>query len=267
VARVDYSGRIARVYGAGRRLPPEAMSAWMGAVSQHLGARDGAILDLGSGTGRFSGALAAHFEMTVVALEPAEGMRQQAMQDGVRSGVGMVAGRAEAVPVRDGAFVGVWASQVVHHLDDVAACAAELRRVVRPGGPIMLRGTFEATCPLIPWGPYFPEAIRIATERFPTLEDITAVFGAAGLHRRAHDIVWQTTAGSMSELAARVQLRADSTLELLTIEQFAAGLARLEAAAAAETSPVPVREAIELVVFASAASMKGVGGAGTFREQ
>jgi hypothetical protein len=46
-----------------------------------------------------------------------------------------------------------------------------------------------------------------------------------------------------------VRLRADSTLELLSDEEFAAGLARLEAAAGAETSPVPVREALELVVF------------------
>jgi SAM-dependent methyltransferase len=253
VAKVDYSGRMAVVYGAGRRLPAEAMSAWMDAVSVHLGAADGPILDLGSGTGRFSEALAARFGVTVVAVEPAEGMRQQAMQDDGGRVVAMVAGRAETVPLRDGAFVAVWASQVVHHVDDLPGCAAELRRVVRPGGLIMLRGTFEATCPLIPWGPYFPEAIRIATDRFPTLAEITAVFGAAGVHRRAHDIIWQTTAGSMNELAARVRLRADSTLELLSIDEFAAGLARLEAAAAAETTPAPVREAIELVVFASAA--------------
>jgi SAM-dependent methyltransferase len=252
VAKVDYSGRMAGVYGAGRRLPAEAMSAWMDAVFSHLGAADGPILDLGSGTGRFSEALAAHFGVMVVAVEPAEGMRQQAMQDSGCCAVAMVAASAEAVPVRDGSFAGVWASQVVHHVDDLPGCAAELRRVVRPGGPILLRGTFEATCPLIPWGPYFPEAIRIATERFPTLEEITAVFGASGLQRRAHDIIWQTTAGSMSELAARVRLRADSTLELVTDDEFAAGLARLEAAAAAETSPLPVREAIELVVFAPA---------------
>jgi SAM-dependent methyltransferase len=253
VAKVDYSGRMAGVYGAGRRLPPEVMSAWMDTVSARVGAADGPILDLGSGTGRFSKALAARFGVTVVAVEPAEGMRQQALRDGVRRSVAMVAGRTEAMPVRDGAFVAVWASQVVHHVDDLPGCAAELRRVVRPGGPIMLRGTFEATCPLIPWGRYFPEAIRIATERFPTLEEITAVFCAAGLHRRAHDIIWQTTAGSMHELAARIRLRADSTLALLTDDEFGIGLARLEAAAEAETSPAPVREAIELVVFASTA--------------
>ena len=114
----------------------------------------------------------------------------------------------------------------------------------------MVRGTFEATCPLIPWARYFPEAVRIATELFPALEEISAAFGAAGMELWAHEIIWQTTAGSMSELSARVRLRADSTLELLTEDEFAIGMALLEAAAAAETSPVPVREALELVVFA-----------------
>jgi SAM-dependent methyltransferase len=250
MAKVDYSGRIASVYGAGRRLPPEAMSAWMDAVSRHLGVPDGPILDLGSGTGRFSQALAARFGVPVVALEPAEGMRRQATAFGVARGVASVAGTAEAVPMRDGSFVGAWASQVVHHVDDLPACASELRRVVRPGGPVMVRGTFKTTTGLVPWGRYFPEAVRIATELFPTLEEVSAVFSGAGLHPGAHDVIWQTTAASMSELAARIRLRADSTLELLTEDEFAAGMARLDAAAAAETSPVPVREALELVVFA-----------------
>ena len=246
---MDYSGRIAGSYRAGRRLPPEAVSSWTDAVARHLGPAGGAILDLGSGTGRFSSALATRFGVPVVALEPADGMREQAPPAGSRGGVAMAAGRGEAVPARDGAFVAVWASQVLHHVDDLPRCVAELRRVVRLGGPVMVRGTFKATGALIPWARYFPEAAHIATELFPTLEEITAAFDAVGMQPRAHDVIWQTTAGSMGELAARVGLRADSTLELLNDDAFAAGMARLEAAAAAETSPVPVREALELVVF------------------
>jgi SAM-dependent methyltransferase len=250
VAKVDYSGRIAGGYRAGRRLRPEAMSSWMDAVAGHLARRDGPVLDLGSGTGRFSSALAARFCVPVVALEPAEGMREEARLDGIGHGVTMVAGGGEAVPVQDGAFVGVWASQVLHHVDDLTACAAELRRVVRPGGPVMVRGMFEATYGSLPWAPYFPEAVRVGTELFPTLEEITAAFGVVGMEPCAHEVIWQITAGSLRELSERVGLRADSTLELLSDEDFAAGMARLEAAAAAKTSPDPVREALELVVFA-----------------
>jgi ubiquinone/menaquinone biosynthesis C-methylase UbiE len=249
VAKIDYSGRMASVYGAGRRLSPEVMETWVDAVALHLGAMRGPILDLGSGTGRFSEALAARFSVPVLALEPADGMRRQARQDAMRREVLMVGGRAEAMPVRDESFIGVWASQVVHHVDDLAACAEELRRVVRTGGPVMLRGSFDSTRSFLPWGPYFPEAIRIAAELFPSLEDIVAAFAAAGFEMLTHEVIWQTTAGSVSEYAERIRLRADSTLELLSDEEFATGMARLHAVAAAERSPVPVREAVELVVF------------------
>jgi ubiquinone/menaquinone biosynthesis C-methylase UbiE len=250
VARVDYSGRIAGSYRAGRRLPPDSVSAWMDVAARHLGPVDDAILDLGSGTGRFSGPLATRFGVPVIALEPAGGMREEAHLDGVGHGVAMVAGSGEAAPARDGAFAAVWASQVLHHVDDLRECVSELRRVVRPGGPVLVRGMFEATTPLIPWGRHFPEAVRIATELFPTLEQITVAFSAVGMRPRAHEMVWQTTARSMGELVERVRLRADSTLELLTESQFAAGMASLEAAAAAEASTEPVREALELVVYA-----------------
>jgi hypothetical protein len=89
----------------------------------------------------------------------------------------------------------------------------------------------------------------IASELFPSLEEIVAVFAAAGFDLLTHDVIWQTTAGSMSEYSERVRLRADSTLELLSDEEFATGMARLDAVAAAETSPLPVREAVELAVF------------------
>ena len=92
----------------------------MDAVARHLGPAGGAILDLGSGTGRFSSALATRFGVPVVALEPADGMREQARPAGSRGRVAMVAGRGEAVPARDGAFVAVWASQVLHHVDDLS---------------------------------------------------------------------------------------------------------------------------------------------------
>jgi ubiquinone/menaquinone biosynthesis C-methylase UbiE len=250
VAKVDYSGRIAGSYRAGRRLRPESVSSWMDAVGRHLARRDGPVLDLGSGTGRFSGALTARLGVPVVALEPAEGMRDQARLDGIGGRVAMVAGSGEAVPARDGVFVGVWASQVLHHVDDLTRCTAELRRVVRPGGPVMVRGMFEATYGSIPWTPYFPEAVRVGTDLFPTLEEITAAFGYVGMKPCAHEIIWQTTAASMCELSERVRLRADSTLELLSEDEFATGMARLQAAAAAETSPKPIREALELLVFA-----------------
>lgn len=74
----------------------------------------GRILDLGTGTGQFSAALARTTGATVVTCEPSAAMR--------------AAAPAEAMPFRDGAFDDVGASRVVHH----AASAATVRHVLPP---------------------------------------------------------------------------------------------------------------------------------------
>ncbi|HSS08308.1 MAG TPA: class I SAM-dependent methyltransferase [Acidimicrobiales bacterium] len=248
MARVDYSGRMATVYDAGRRLSTDAVATWMAAAARHVGSPQGPILDLGSGTGRFSAALAARFGVPVVAAEPAEGMREQAAG---RRGpqVSLVAARAEALPFRGASFAVVWASQIIHHVEDLLGCAEDLRRVLRPGGTLLLRGVFAATAEGIPWARYFPAAVRTVTSVYPTLERITDVFAASGLRRQDHEVVVQIVAASLGELYERVRLRADSTLEMLPDDEFALGLARMAAEARTETSPTPVAEPVELVVF------------------
>jgi ubiquinone/menaquinone biosynthesis C-methylase UbiE len=251
VARVNYSGRMAAVYDAGRRLSAEAVATWMETAARHVGSPRGPILDLGSGTGRFSAALAGRFGVPVVAAEPAEGMREQATH-APDTGVSLVAATAEALPFRGASFAVVWASQVIHHVDDLPSSARELRRVLRPGGTLLLRGVFAATTDAIPWARYFPGAIYTVTSVYPTLEHITEVFAAAGLRREGHEVVVQVTASSLGELYERVRLRADSTLEMLPDDEFELGLGRLSADASTEHtkgSPTPIREPVELVIF------------------
>jgi ubiquinone/menaquinone biosynthesis C-methylase UbiE len=251
VARVNYSGRMAAVYGAGRRLSAEAVATWMETAARHVGSPAGPILDLGSGTGRFSAALADRFGVPVVAAEPAEGMRQHATH-AHGSGVSLLAARAEALPFGEASFAVVWASQVIHHVDDLRGSARELRRVLGPGGTLLLRGVFAATTDAIPWARYFPGAISTIASVYPTLDHITDVFDAAGLRREGHEVVVQVTASSLGELYERVSLRADSTLEVLPDDEFELGLACLRADARNEQtrdSPTPVREPVELVIF------------------
>ena len=266
MARVDYSGRMASVYDAGRHLSAEALALWMDAAARHIRRAEGPILDLGSGTGRFSAALAARFGMPVVAMEPAEGMRQRAIGDrnetcapSCAQSVSLVAGRAEALPFPSVSFAAVWASQVIHHVEDLQGSAVELRRVMGPGGTLLLRGVFEATATGIPWARYFPTAVHTVVSVYPTLARITDVFARAGLRLEGHEVVVQVTASSLRELYERVRVRADSTLEVLPDDEFDSGLALLRADADREAeqagragtgcSPNPVREPVELVIF------------------
>jgi ubiquinone/menaquinone biosynthesis C-methylase UbiE len=47
-------------------------------------------------------------------------------------------GRAEALPAEDGSVTVVWAVSTFHHWDDPAAGLGEIRRVLAPGGRVVL---------------------------------------------------------------------------------------------------------------------------------
>jgi hypothetical protein len=57
------------------------------------------------------------------------------------------------------------------------------------------------------------------------------------------------SAQSLREAVDRVRVRADSTLRLLPDEEFAEGLAALERATAAETTPTLVVDHLDLLVL------------------
>ncbi|HTZ07872.1 MAG TPA: class I SAM-dependent methyltransferase [Acidimicrobiales bacterium] len=247
MARVDYSGRMAEVYDAGRHLSDGTLSLWTEAAARHLG--PGPVLDLGSGTGRFSAALSSRLGVPVVAVEPAAGMRVRAAAS-APAGVWVVGGRAEALPLGPARFGGVWASQVLHHVGDLGASARELRRVLAPGGTVLVRGMLGDLGATWPLAPYFPGAVTLVHRRYPRLEALVAALAEAGLVLRAHERIRQVTAPDPGALAARTALRADSALAQLPDDEFHAGLAVLRRDVERGRLTGPVTEVLDLAVFA-----------------
>lgn len=95
------------------------------------GAR-GRVLDLGTGTGR----MLPYYPpaVRVVGLDPSAAALARARR---RSGrVGLVAGRAESLPFRDGAFDTVVGSLVLCSVGDPGRALAEVRRVLAPHGEL-----------------------------------------------------------------------------------------------------------------------------------
>jgi len=111
--------------------PPDAV-AWL---TSNLRIEPGArVADLAAGTGKLT-TLIARLGADLIAVEPVPGMGAILRQ--VVPDVGLIAGTAEAIPVRDAALNAVTVAQAFHWFDaDVAF--AELARVLRPGGRVGL---------------------------------------------------------------------------------------------------------------------------------
>ena len=245
---VDYE-RQAGQFAEARALSPDAEATWREAIERHLAPlAPQLVLDLGSGTGRFSPLLAGWLDTRVVGVEPSEGMRETASRESAHPSVTYLAGDAENIPLADGTCDRAWLAYMVHHVPDRPACARELVRVLRPGGVVLVVGAYSLGRREMPMFRYFPAALRIV-DGFPLVGDIIAEFAGGPLEHVATEAGQYESRSSLREAADRFALRADTTLQLITDEEFAEGMTALEAAAAAETEPAPISVSIDLIVF------------------
>jgi ubiquinone/menaquinone biosynthesis C-methylase UbiE len=112
-----------------------AVGAWRRRVAS--GAR-GRVLEIGSGTGAQLRWYAP--ETRVTALEPDDGMRAHMDRRAAeaRASVRVVGGRAEELPFADGSFDAAVSAFALCTVTDPAAAFDELRRVLVPGGALLL---------------------------------------------------------------------------------------------------------------------------------
>ncbi|PYN43557.1 MAG: SAM-dependent methyltransferase [Candidatus Rokuibacteriota bacterium] len=251
MTRVDYDRTLWRAYRAGRALSKDTGRLWMDAIARYLGGtRSGlTVLDLGAGTGRFAILLADAFDARVVAVEPSEKMRVEAERYSAHPRVDHRAGAAETIPAADTEFDFAFLSMIIHHVGDVAACAGELHRVVKPGGLVFIRNVFSGRLDGVPHYAFFPSARAVDEARLPTLEAVRQAFVAQGFELTALDTLVQEIDPSLTAHYERIKRRALSTFELITDAEFDEGLTRMRHAAARETAPTPVLEAIDLLVL------------------
>lgn len=245
----DYE-RMASVYDRGRAIPLEALDGWRVALTDYLPPAAGApILDLGSGTGIFSVALATWFDCWIVGMEPSEAMRRRALAARSHPRVAYMGGQGERIPLADSSCGCAWLSTVVHHITDLPACARELRRVIVPGGRVLVRNAFADRTAGVTWLRYFPEGARIARRRWPSVGMVVERFSTAGFERERLTSVAQVTAPDMRAYIAMIEARADSSLAVISDEDFARGVKALEGAAAEQSSSAPVVDRLDLLVF------------------
>lgn len=248
--QVDYDGHQRSVYAKGRALSAEVTATWMSAFSRHAGpGRPLSVLDLGSGTGRFTPALAETFGGPVYGVEPSSGMRQAAVTDAAHPAVTYLEGSAGAIPLPDASVDLVLLFLVWHHVPDRTAGAAEIRRVLRPGGKVLFRSTFGDRLPEAAWLDYFPGAASVEAAMFPTLAQVEAEFAAAGLRRVALEVVRVQVVESAEAYLERLRMRAISTFEHLPEDEIERGFARMEADVVSGTPAFRIAEDGDLMVL------------------
>ncbi len=250
LAPTDYEG-IAPRYDLARGGSAERLEAWRTALSPFLGDASLPMLDVGGGTGYWAAALADWFALRIVAVEPSQAMRQEALEKRRHPAISYIGGRAEKLPLRDGSCESAWLSTVVHHISDVDDCARELHRVLAQGGRVLIRNAFSGRTDGIPWLHYFEHVRHLAEARWPTVDNVIAIFEPAGFVLERLQPVEETTDLSLASYARRVGVRADSTLAAISDEDFESGMSKIRQAVADEAEPKPVVTTLDLLVLKS----------------
>jgi ubiquinone/menaquinone biosynthesis C-methylase UbiE len=224
-----YDEQAAAAFKAVREVPRKGLSDWRDAVRRHLRPSPGmTLVDIGAGTGAFASAFSDWFGLSVFAVEPSAAMRDRIPRiPAVRA----LAGDASFLPLPDESADAAWLSLVIHHIPDLEAAAREIRRVLRPGAPVLIRQGFPDVTNRIELVRWFPETARTANT-FPSLVETLDAFAAAGFRQEALEQVRETHRASLEQLLDQVDTlrQADTTMRNLTEEEFLRDKERLRRA-------------------------------------
>lgn len=186
---------------------------WRRAVLAAVDARDGEmVLDLAAGTGS-SSAPFARSGATVVACDFSLGMLEQGKRD--RPRLSLLAGDATRLPFAESAFDVVTVSFGLRNVAAADVALAEMRRVTRPGGRLLICEFSRPTTPLIrrgyhlylrrvltpvaSWLSQHPEAydyLGESIQAWPEQQVLARWIAAAGWS----DVAWRNLSGGIVAL-------------------------------------------------------------------
>jgi SAM-dependent methyltransferase len=247
MARISYDEQTAEAFKSVREIPREALSGWREAVRRHLRPLpDMTMVDIGAGTGMFAAAFADWFGIEVIAVEPSAAMRGQIPRT---PAIDVLEGHAGALPLPDDSVHAAWLSLVLHHVADLGTAAHEIRRVLRPGAPVLLRQGFPGRVDGIELVRWFPETTR-TVDTYPSVEETCAAFAGAGFHQVALEPVWEIYPTSLAEFLGQMDTfrLADTTMRGLTEEEFRRGKECLRRAVR-DADPAPRSNRLDLLVL------------------
>ena len=237
-------------YDASRRLPGETLDLWMEAISESVsGDWIDTIVDLGCGTGRFTGALSEHFSFRTIGIDPSSRMLAMARRNIASRSVGLVQGSGEAIPLRDSAVDLVFLSMVYHHIQDKAAALCEFGRILRDGGLLCVRTSTSDSIDSYPWVRFFPDAREIELARAPSRKEMATLPCTHGFVLEKHTVVHQLFAEDHLQYLEKTGKRGLSSLKAISDVKFEEGMRALAEYCGSRGAQDAVHEDIDLFVY------------------
>jgi len=198
-------------------------------VLEFVGPTPRAVLEVGCGTGHWLELLTAqgHF---VHGVDRAPGMLARAREKLPEALLTLAA--AEALPFHSGVFDRLLIINALHHFTQPAHALEEARRVLTPGGKLMIIG-LQPRAPSTDWYvyTYFANTLKRDLERFPAEDTLAAWLARAGFRAHAQHVA-QTFDQQLPARSAlstgSIAKHTTSQLAELSDADYARGIAQIE---------------------------------------
>ncbi|AVS84800.1 SAM-dependent methyltransferase [Paracidovorax avenae] len=194
---IDFHSRQNRYTYSSRDVDP----AWMEAVQAFVEPEGRRIADIGCGGGIYSLAWHALGAAQVTGVDfSAEMVAASRERSAGVHGVRFVQGDATATGLPSAGFDVVFQRALIHHLPDCTACFAEARRLLAPGGWLLVQDRTPEDVALPGSAEHlrgyffdrFPRLRAFEAGRRPTSEVVAAAMQANGFTDIVHRSLWET---------------------------------------------------------------------------